>query len=85
LQINRDQQGEGRHLPGRPGGRKRVAMPDPEQLPASRLTSFLEYRGDAQSLPKLTQAAQNGRFGQLPAQEFPRLDGRQRPIFAVFI
>jgi hypothetical protein len=60
-------------------------MPDPQQLPASGLASFLEYRGDAQSLPKLAQAAQNGCFGQLPAQDFPRLGGGQRPVLAVFV
>jgi hypothetical protein len=60
-------------------------MPYPEQFPARRLASFLEYRGDAQSLPKLAQAAQNGCFGQFPAKEFPCLEGSQRPIFAVFV
>jgi hypothetical protein len=60
-------------------------MSYPEQLPARRLASFLEHRGNAQTLPKLAQAAQNGRFGQLPAQEFARLGGGQRTILAVFV
>jgi hypothetical protein len=60
-------------------------MSYPEQFPARRLASLLEHRGDAQSLPKLAQTAQNGCFGQLPAEELPRLEGSQRPIFAVFV
>ena len=58
-------------------------MPDPEQLPASRLARLLERRGDTQALPKLAQAAQDGCFGQLPAQGFPRLGGGQRPVLVV--
>jgi hypothetical protein len=56
-----------------------------EQLPARRLPSFLEHWGDAQTLPKFPQAAQNGCFGKLSAQDLPRLGGSQRPVLAVFI
>jgi len=58
-------------------------MPDPQQLPASRLASLLEHRGDPQTLPKLAQAAQNGGFGELPAQGLPRFGGCQRPVLVV--
>jgi hypothetical protein len=60
-------------------------MPDPEQLPARRLAWFLEHRGDTQALPKLAQTAQNGGFGELPAQGFPRFGGGQRPVLVVLI
>jgi len=50
-------------------------MPDPQQLPASRLARLLEHRGDPQALPKLAQSAQNGGFGELPAEDFPRFGG----------
>jgi hypothetical protein len=60
-------------------------MPNPQQLPASRLARFLEHRGDAQALPKLAQTAQNGCFGKLPAQGFPRLGGGQRPVLVVLV
>jgi len=60
-------------------------MPGPQQLPASRLARFLEYRGDPQALPKLAQAAQNSGFGELPAEDFPRFGGSQRPVLVVFI
>jgi hypothetical protein len=60
-------------------------MPDPEQLPASRLARFLEHRGNTQALPKLAQTAQNSGFGELPAQGFPRFEGGQRPMLAVLI
>jgi hypothetical protein len=58
-------------------------MPDPEQLPATRLAKFLEHRGNTQALPKLAQAAQNSGFGKLPAQGFPRLGRGQRPVLFV--
>jgi hypothetical protein len=60
-------------------------MPDPEQFPSGRLAGFLEDRDDAQTLPKFTQAAQYGCFGQFPPQDFPRLGGSQRPVLAVFV
>jgi hypothetical protein len=60
-------------------------MPGPQQLPASRLARFLEYRGDPQALPKLAQPAQNGGFGELPAEDFPRFGGSQHPLLVVFI
>jgi hypothetical protein len=60
-------------------------MPDPEQLPAGRLAGLLEHRDDAQALPKLAQTAQNGCFGQLPAQDFPCFGGRQRPVLVLFV
>jgi hypothetical protein len=60
-------------------------MSDPQQLPASRLPRLLEHRGDPQALPKLAQAAQNGGFGELPAEDFPRFGGSQRTMLVVFI
>ena len=81
LQVHRDQQRQGCYLGGRRGGRQRRAVAQAEHFPARRLAAFLGVcRADAQSLPQLAQAAQNDGFGQLAAQGFAGLGGREHAV-----
>ena len=56
-------------------------MAYPEQLPAGRLAWVAKHRADTQSLPELAQSAQNCGLGELAAQGFPRLGGREHALF----
>jgi hypothetical protein len=56
-------------------------MPYAQQLPLRRLTCISIDRVDAQSLPELTQAAQNRSLCQLAPQRFPGLGGAEDTVF----